>query len=158
MQSGQTASTTRGIVAAAGEQAAPNSNTNIIEFSTFATAGNSTDFGDLTRSTNAMGALSSATRGVFSGGSTPSSPFASNVMDFITIASTGNATDFGDNVNARVNRSGVSSSTRGVYAGAFTSPGNMFNEIEFITIASTGNATDFGDTAAPIVTGKLQTY
>ena len=141
MQSGQAASTTRGIVVAGGESAAPASALNNIEFSTFATLGNSTDFGDLTRSTNGVGSLSSSTRAVFAGGTTPSSPFASNIMDFITIASTGNASDFGDTLNARTNRSGVSSSTRGVYAGAFTSPSNMFNEIEFITIASTGNAT-----------------
>ena len=70
--------------------------TNVIEFLTIATTGNTQDFGDLTLDrTNATGAFSSPTRGVFGGGVNPG-PGRINIIDYITIASTGNAQDFGD--------------------------------------------------------------
>ena len=67
--------------------------TNVIEFLTIATTGNSTDFGDLTQARYAGTGCGSATRGVIVGGQTPTYV---NTIDFVTIASAGNATDFGD--------------------------------------------------------------
>jgi hypothetical protein len=66
-----------------------------MDYITIATTGNATDFGDLTVARARLGAASSTTRGVFSGGiNTAGTP--QNVIDYVTIATTGNATDFGD--------------------------------------------------------------
>jgi 6-phosphogluconolactonase (cycloisomerase 2 family) len=114
---------------------------NVIDFITLSSAGNATDFGDLTVSRYELGGGSggSSTRGLFFGGENTSGTKV-NVVDYITFASAGNATDFGNSTNAR-NRSGVcSSSTRALSAG-----GNNSNVIDYYTIASAGNGTDFGD-------------
>ena len=60
-----------------------------------ASAGNATDFGDLTTSTYKTSGVSTNLRGVRMGGQNPSSN-PMDTMDYVTIASTGNATDFGD--------------------------------------------------------------
>jgi len=114
---------------------------NIIDYITFASTGNSIDFGDMTVSALGRAQCGSNIRGVAAGGLSPGSTFR-NTIDFITIQSTGNATDFGD-LNVSVTAlAGASSSTRGTFAGG--NPG-LSNTIDFITIASTGDATDFGD-------------
>ena len=66
---------------------------NIIQFVTMATTGNATDFGDLLTAANVLRAASSKTRGIFTGGSTPSN---SNVIESLQIATTGNSVNFGD--------------------------------------------------------------
>ena len=66
---------------------------NIIQFVTMATTGDATDFGDLLTNQNNLRAASSKTRGIFTGGSTPSN---SNVIESVQIATTGNSVDFGD--------------------------------------------------------------
>jgi hypothetical protein len=77
-------SSTRGVFA--GGQA------NTIDYITMSSAGNATDFGDLTASRTYVGSLSNKTLGVFPGGVGSSD----NTIDYITIASAGNAIDFGD--------------------------------------------------------------
>ena len=131
---------TRGIFA--GGNPSPGSLTNAIDFITFSTVGNSTDFGDLTvgRSTGSFGQMCSATRSVFAGGLTPS---ASDVIDYVTTATTGNATDFGNLAAATSNSAAASSTTRAVIAGGATP--SIINTIQFVTIASTSNTSDFGD-------------
>jgi hypothetical protein len=118
--------------------------TNAIDFITFSTVGNSTDFGDLTqaRSSGAMGQISSATRSIAGGGLTPS---ASNVIDFVTTATTGDASDFGDLSVSTGYLAACSSATRGLFAGG-NNPA-IRDTIEFVTIASESNTTDFGDLA-----------
>jgi len=106
-----------------------------VQYNTIASAGNSSDFGDLTVG-RTSGALASATRAVFG----PGDSSGTNTMDYITIASTGNATDFGDSTITRNGAGGTADSTRGLFFG-----GGGKNVIDYITIASTGNATDFGD-------------
>jgi len=71
---------------------------NTLEYVTAASAGNTTDFGDLTVTRNATAGTSDGTRAVFGGGSSN----YSNVIDYITVASTGNASDFGDLTTAKV--------------------------------------------------------
>ena len=115
--------------------------TNVIEFITIATTGNSADFGDMTQARYAGTGCSSATRGVIAGGQTPTYV---NTIDFVTIATTGNATDFGNLTFARVGATGCASATRGLFMGGRVAPNNK-SEIDYITIASTGNALDFGD-------------
>ena len=126
----------------------PNSYTDTIDFITTATTGNASDFGNLLSATNAMcNANNSPTRGIFSGGNQPSSPYNQNVIQFVTMASAGNATDFGDlTVNARDAAGGTASSnTRGLILIGNSSPNNNLNTIDLITMASAGNASDFGD-------------
>jgi len=122
-------------------------NQNAIAYITIASAGNATDFGDLTRGTSdstngANAACSSTTRAILGGGgaSTPES----NILDYVTISSTGNATDFGDLTIGMNNNMSCSSNTRGIWAAGLSS-GNYNNTINYVTIASTGNAADFGD-------------
>ena len=70
----------------------------IIDFITISSAGNATDFGDLTAARGVMGATGDNTRGMWFGGAAPG---FSDIIDYITIASTGNATDFGDSLQAK---------------------------------------------------------
>ena len=141
------ASSSTRVVMAAGHPS-PNSYTDTIDFITTATTGNASDFGNLLSATNAMcNANNSPTRGIFSGGNQPSSPYNQNVIQFVTMASTGNATDFGDlTVNGRDASGGTASSnTRGLILIGNSNPNNNLNTINFITMASAGNASDFGD-------------
>ena len=88
---------TRGVFAGGYDYRSPVlDNKNNMEYITFATEGNGTDFGDLTIARRSHGGMSNSIRGVFAGGYTPT---ILNTMDYITIASTGNATDFGDLLN-----------------------------------------------------------
>jgi len=130
------ASPTRAVFAA-GLSSATSAATNVIQYKTITSAGNTTDFGDLTSSTDtSYGAgCSNNTRGLFGMG-------LRNVIEYITIASTGNATTFGNltPVSSRFFIGACSNSTRGVFAG-----GRDTNVIEYVTISSTGNSADFGD-------------
>lgn len=89
--SATTSDTTRGVIGGGGQTIC-----NDITYFTIATTGNTTDFGDLTRTHKQLGATSNATRAVFCGGSDTISPFKYNIIDYITIQTIGNATDFGD--------------------------------------------------------------
>jgi len=119
---------------------------NVIDYVQISTIGNALDFGDLSVGRYYLGATSSPTRGVFVGGSSPTTtPSNQSLIDFITIASTGNAVNFGNLTERRSGSSGaVSNSVRGIFAGGVNSP-VIFNTIDYITTASTGNAQDFGD-------------
>ena len=118
--------------------------TNIIQFITISTQGNSQDFGDLTAMTQANpGGTGSSTRGLIGGGQI--FPADTNKIDFITFSSTGNASDFGDLTVVRNSVIGTGNQTRGVFGGG--GPSNN-DTIDFVTIASTGDAVDFGDMAA----------
>ncbi|NCX94317.1 MAG: hypothetical protein EBX40_06555, partial [Gammaproteobacteria bacterium] len=118
--------------------------TNVIQYITIASAGNATDFGDLTRTNYDLAAFASSTRGVFAGGSDGSTRAQ---IQYITIASTGNATNFGNLLFGNYANVGLSSNVRGIIgAGRDNSSGGIqTNVIQYITIASTGNAIDFGD-------------
>ena len=138
-------SNTRGIIA--GGTNAADTGVNTIQYITYASKGNTTNFGTLSSGArvNSPGTFSNSTRGISGGGEGvgPTYPIT-NVVDFVTIATTGNATDFGDLLGATYALSGTASSTRGVFAGGNT-PGGQTNVIQFVTIASIGNTTDFGD-------------
>lgn len=135
---GSCASSTRGVVGG-GNFAAPD--VNVIQYVTFASAGNATDFGDLLYKAQGVGGCNSATRGLFGAGA---GSVYENTINYITIASVGNATDFGDLTEGRFYPACFSSSTRGVWAGGSNASGYR-NVIDYVTIASTGNASDFGD-------------
>ena len=74
----------------------PATYTNVIEYITIATLGNSKDFGDSTTGVNSAQAAASPTRGVHMGGGNSSPYVAINTVDYVQIMSTGNAVDFGD--------------------------------------------------------------
>ena len=113
---------------------------NIIEYITMATTGNSADFGDLVTTRDKMpGAFSNTTRGVIAGDDS-----TSDSIDYVTIASLGNATDFGDMTQTRGYLAPASNNTRGTWSGGENYPAK-YDIIEYVTIATTGNATDFGD-------------
>ena len=111
-------------------------NSNVIDYVTISTLGNSLDFGDMSVPADWYGACSSSTRGLFGGG-TP----GTNTIQYITISSTGNSQDFSDLTVGRFQFTAFSNSTRGIFAGAYNS-----NVMDYVTIASQGvNAQDFGD-------------
>ena len=119
------------------------SNTQTITFITIASTSNATNFGDLITGRRSLSAVSSDTRGLFAGGTTPD---MKEEIEFVTIATAGDATDFGNLFVARRNMAPNSSPTRGVFAGG--NPGSsplQDDTIDFVTIASAGNALDFGD-------------
>ena len=118
---------------------------NVIDYVTISTTGNSTSFGSLTLPRFNHSSLSNSTRGLFAGGLyTPGGGYTDqNIIDYITIASLGSANDFGD-LSVPSNGGGaVSSPTRGVFA-LGRAPADT-NILDYVTIASTGNTQDFGD-------------
>ena len=125
---------------------------NVIDFLSLASAGNASDFGDLSTARRALAACASTTRGLFGGG------VWTNAITYITFASQGDSVSFGNLTPAYVGTlpASLSNSTRGIWAGG-TDPfsfGGRLNVIGYVTIASTGNATDFGDLTG-ITSGAL---
>ena len=120
----------------------PGQNRDTIDFVTFSSTGNATDFGNLLEAQQEPSGFSNQTRGVWMNGA-PSN----DRIQYVTIASAGNSIDFGDAIFSGSSRGGLASSTRGVVGGgeSSTSPHPYTNAMEFITIASTGDGTDFGD-------------
>ncbi len=96
---------------------ASNAYQDTIDYITIATAGNATDFGNLTAAKANGAATASVTRAIFGGGILGSSGDRINEIEYITIASTGNGTDFGDLSVARNDLAAGGSSTRGIFAG-----------------------------------------
>ena len=123
---------------------------NYIDFITFATTGDSTEFGTLTVARRGVCACSSPTRTVWGGGYIKPSNHT-KIIDYVTTQTLGDATHFGELTVSRGHMGACSSTTRGIwYGGSIYGPDapayTMYNTIDYITIASTGNATDFGDT------------
>ena len=111
-----------------------------IEFIQISTLGNTSNFGDLLENKRVCSGCSSSTRGLNSGGLTPT---ALDVIEYVTIASAGNSIDFGNLTVARYALGALSSSTRGINGGGY-SP-SYKNELDYVEIATIGNALDFGD-------------
>ena len=132
-------SSVRGVFAGGRSNPSAPNETNIIDYITMSSTGNTQDFGDLTDPRRHAAAACNSTRGVFAGGNP--NPGSTNLIDYITIATTGNAQDFGDlAVASNAGHQGLASSpTRGLFQ-----QGNP-SAIEYITIPTTGNAQDFGD-------------
>tara|TARA_Y100001970_G_scaffold201675_1_gene245408 strand:+ start:2451 stop:3515 length:1065 start_codon:yes stop_codon:yes gene_type:complete len=121
---------------------------NEIRYITIPTAGNTTDFGNLTHTTRDGGSCASRTRGLYRFGTGPGD--INDNVDYITMSSTGDAGDFGDmGYNAR-GTEGLSNATRGIFVGGDNdgSPRTYYNTIEYVTIASTGAGKDFGERVA----------
>ena len=138
---GGCSSPTRGLLFGGGNT------TNVIQYLTIATLGNTKDFGDLTEGNIRFSAASSnSVRGINAGGNSPSTN-GINTMEYVTIATLGNAANFGDLSVKRSMLASLASSTRGIFAGGYIypSPAVTYNTIDYVSIASTGDAQDFGD-------------
>ena len=70
----------------------------VIQYVTIASTGNTTDFGDLTQARMTAASASTNIRAIAYAGDTPSNV---NTIDHITIATTGDAADFGDATSTR---------------------------------------------------------
>ena len=108
MANGLISNGTRGVFGIGGGTSSGGYN-NIIEYITIATAGSSTDFGNLTEGRAGQGQSSSETRGLLAGGKyTSGGGSVRATIDYITIDTTANAGDFGDLTQARSSLSGLS--------------------------------------------------
>ena len=120
-----------------GAPSAPSLSTNVIQYITIASLGNSQDFGDMQQNTSYNSGCSNSIRGVYAGnGASPSSK-----IEFITMATLGNTVTFGNLTSTRIAIGACSSSTRGVFGGG----GDYSNVIDYVNISTQGNAVDFGD-------------
>ena len=137
---GGCASATRALIG--GGRDGPSTNrTNTIEYVTIATTSNVLDFGDLTGVNAFNPGGGNQTRGIWMGGSTPTTV---DTIEYVTIASTGNATDFGNLRAASYAPATAASPTRMLAMGG-GNPSSFFAYIDYVTISTTGNASDFGD-------------
>ncbi len=116
--------------------------TNIVEYITITTTGDSIDFGDNIQASEACfnGTAASTTRAIRFGGY-PGGHV--NVIEYVTFSQFGSATDFGDLTHTVRGGGACSNAVRGIAAGGLN-PTHL-NNIDYITIASTGNSLDFGD-------------
>ena len=134
----------RGVVA--GGRDASNPAVDTMDLIEITTAGNATDFGNLTiGGRDYPSGCGSATRGVFFAGSEPG---FRNVIDYVVMSSSGGASDFGDMRISPIQNTALSNATRGITAGGLTAPTPAYTKnksIEFITMASTGDSSSFGD-------------
>ena len=144
---GNVQSPTRGIFAGGYTDADYYNQHKDIDFITFATLGNSVQFGELFTGRYRLNGCSGSTRGVFMGGrytsSQPNTVSSMDIIDYITLATEGNAQDFGNLSQARGMNQCASSLTRGLCMGG-GQPANS-NRIDFITFSTTGNAVEFGE-------------
>ena len=86
------------------------SDTDVIQFTTISTLGNSQDFGDLTEARFQAGGAASTTRLVVMGGSNPS---VVDTMDYAQIMTTGNFVSFGELVGSDRSQTGGCSNGHG---------------------------------------------
>ena len=116
---------------------------NTMTYISIPTTGNSTDFGDLSRTSYSGSGCHSDTRGVIAVASNGSGSV--NTLDYITIATPANSADFGDMTTVRraAANGNAGNATYGLFMGG--NDGSNTASIDYITIASTGNGTDFGD-------------
>ena len=115
---------------------------NNIDYITMASLGNASEFGTLDQKLYRIAGLASPTRGVMSGGNTPTpSSVAINIIQYVTISTLGDTKDFGDLTQNMSGAAGLSNTTRGIFAGS----GTPSDTIVYITIASLGDAIDFGN-------------
>ena len=118
-----------------------------MDYTTIATTGNATDFGDLTVASEGQKGVSSKTRGVFSGGSLPASPWW-GALQAITIDTTANATSIGtQNSSAKGYSAASGNGVYGTFSGGRTTYSTKTTSMNYITIDthSSGYVTGFGN-------------
>ena len=120
-------------------------NQNVIQYKAVTSNGNTTDFGDLSATSQYGNALGDSSRAVHSISVEDATDYSSNILEYVTVGSTGNAADFGDLSVARGYAGGSTNGITGLFAGGYTDSAYRSNVIDYITLGSLGNATDFGD-------------
>ena len=147
-KSGATANASDGVRGITFGGATP-SDSNEIDYYTYASGGTAIDFGNTTDARYSMGGVSSSTRGLAAGGWTPNN---SNAIDYVEIQTLGDALDFGDlSEGGNHGNPGMQSPTRGIFCGGYgsftpdTNSPYAYNRMQMVTIASKGNTTDFGN-------------
>ena len=128
-------SKTRGIIANGYTPSA----TNVIQFITMSTLGNSADFGDSTSPGYGSSGCSNAVTMIFNIGYAGSH---STTMNSLTIPTLGDAVFFGDLTRTMYGPGTASSRIRGVFAGDYPSSSS---NIEYVQLANLSDAVDFGD-------------
>ncbi|SVA76056.1 uncharacterized protein METZ01_LOCUS128910 [marine metagenome] len=117
---------------------------NVIDYITIDTAGDATDFGDISQlaATPCCSSNGPGDRGLRAGGGVKDVGGV-NTIEYITISTPGNTTDFGDLGTGRYAFGASSNGTndRCVFWGGIGEQ----RTIEYVTVSSTGNAVDFGD-------------
>ena len=120
-----------------------NSDSTDMAFITFASTGQSSEFGDYISSTYLSGTASNGVRGIIAGGYNPHlGSYEDKQIGYVTIASTGSATNFGE-LSATGGTTGVANHTRGVF-GRFN-PSTNIHVIDSVHFSTTGDAVDFGE-------------
>jgi len=116
-----------------------------MDYTTIATLGNATDFGDLIVATEGQKGVSSKTRGVFSGGSLPASPWW-GALQAITIDTTANATSIGTQNSSSKGYSAASGNgVYGTFSGGRTSSSTVTTSMNYISIDThSGYVSSFG--------------
>ena len=123
---------------------------NQIEKVDITSAGNATDFGDLTTKKKAVlqGASNGSTGLMIAGDQDnylSDSVYRVNNIDKVTTSTAANATDFGDTTGTMRYGGAHSNGNRCIYGGGAYGGNAKSNVIEYVTIATPGNGTDFGD-------------
>ena len=114
--------------------------TNVIQYATIATTGNTQEFGDCVTITKMGTQGGNATRTIRAGNNYPA---INNTIQYITIATTGNAEEFGDLSVGRVASGAGASPIRVVITGGYST--NYDSTMDYIAIQTQGNAVDFGN-------------
>ena len=118
-----------------------------IEYTTMATPGNATDFGDDSTMHTFCAAASGDGKFIVMGGKTYDTGSFLNTMSYVTIQTTGNASDRGDLSYSPDYFDATSNYSRGVAMGGRISGSSEVNTISYWSFSTTGNASDFGDLA-----------
>ena len=147
-KSGATANASDGVRGITFGGATP-TDSNEIDYYTYASGGTAADFGNTTDARYSMGGVSSSTRGLAAGGWTPNNSAA---IDYVQIQTLGDALDFGDlSEGGNHGNPGMQSPTRGIFCGGYgsispdTNSPYEYNRMQLITMASKGNTTRFGE-------------
>ena len=121
---------------------------NNIQYVTFSSLGNASDFGDLSEPSQAPIGISQKTRVLHAGGRPPSpTPGPRTEVDSINPDSNANATDWGDLVAGRgvMAVGGNSNGTRGLIISGSGSPSPRLDNMQYLTILTGNQAYNFGD-------------
>ena len=139
-RSGSASNGTRGICCG-GYDNNTSSQSNVIQYYTFATTGNATDSGNLTTTTGSSCAASNGHRAVNANYTQDDTR-----IDYFSFATGDNATEFGDLYNGDDWMGTVQDLTRALFCGGGNdSPHARSNIIQYVTVATTGDSQDFGD-------------
>ncbi len=130
-----------------GLKAGGDPNSASIEYITYASTGNGTDFGDTDGTgRNYITCGSNGTRMLLMGGDPV--PAASTTVEYVTIQTTGNGSNFGNfgslHPSGARSAAGGGDETRIMHMGGYAGPSNT-DTIAYFTAMSTGNASDFGN-------------